>query len=369
MRMKSDARKRRRRALRLAGRGLLISLLVVGTCWAEDEQRGVSVQDHSSGDAIEAADEAEPSEQQLAEARMHFENGVTLLEASPPNYQDAYRQFLLAYEKSGHSWKVLGNLGFCALNLERDGEALQYYQQYLDQGGDEVTAEERAAIEKEMLLIQGNMAHVTIQSPLEDVRVSVSREGSNVPAQLYELEDGKAKLGLRAGELHFVAYAGDQEQRWDIVVSPGESKSHTFDFAAPEPDAVLGVKPVGENTEPSSSVTPLRAVGYGVGGVGVAAVVGGVVTGLLSQNQADSAREQCVGNVCPEAVESEFSAASDLALATNVLFVGGGILAATGVTLVIIGGGKKESAEPTASLTVVPSVSSERAGLVAQGSF
>src|ERR1041384_2551839 len=60
------------------------------------------------------------------EAKLYFKNGVELIQQSPPNYQDAYYQFKLAYEKSG-SWKVLGNLGLCALKLERDGEALPAY--------------------------------------------------------------------------------------------------------------------------------------------------------------------------------------------------------------------------------------------------
>src|SRR5262245_21338337 len=51
------------------------------------------------------------------EAKLYFANGVELLQDQPPNYTDAYYQFKLAYEKSG-SWKVLGNLGLCAMKLE-----------------------------------------------------------------------------------------------------------------------------------------------------------------------------------------------------------------------------------------------------------
>src|SRR5262245_6642638 len=89
---------------------------------------------------------AHAKEQISEEARAYFRNGVELLQATPPNYQDAYYQFKLAFDKS-NSWKVLGNMGLCAVNLERDGEALRYYDDYLKRGGKDINKEERAAIE------------------------------------------------------------------------------------------------------------------------------------------------------------------------------------------------------------------------------
>ena len=70
-----------------------------------------------------------------AAAKRYFQNGVDLITGSQPNYQDAYYQFQLAYQESSKSWKVLGNLGLCALKLERDQEAASYYEQYLKKGG------------------------------------------------------------------------------------------------------------------------------------------------------------------------------------------------------------------------------------------
>src|SRR5688500_17150441 len=80
-------------------------------------------------------------------AKRYFQNGVDLITAAQPNYQDAYYQFQLAYQESNSSWKVLGNLGLCALKLERDQEAVTYYEQYLQKGGSDIAAEERHAIE------------------------------------------------------------------------------------------------------------------------------------------------------------------------------------------------------------------------------
>jgi hypothetical protein len=91
------------------------------------------------------------------EAKLYFRNGVELIQSNPPNYQDAYYQFKLAYEKS-KSWKVLGNLGLCSFKLERDGEALDAYNQYLKSGGNDIDPEERKALERDVLVITGNSA-------------------------------------------------------------------------------------------------------------------------------------------------------------------------------------------------------------------
>jgi hypothetical protein len=111
----------------------------------------------------------------------------------------------------------------------------------------------------------------------------------------------------------------------------------------------------------------LRTVGFVVGGVGVAALVGGVVTGLMTRSKEDDARSECRGIYCPESTQADFDSAKSLATITNVLFIGGGVLAATGVTLVVVGSGSSE--RPTARLEVLPVLAPATGGIVARGSF
>ncbi len=305
------------------------------------------------------------------EARLHFENGVSLLGAAPPNYQDAYRQFLLAYEKSGQNWKVLGNLGLCALGLERDGEALTYYQRYLDEGGDEVSAEERADIEREVLLIKGNMATLRLTASDPGVRVSVEREGSSVPAQLYRLGEAGAEIGVRAGQLTLTASLGDRKETWETVVSAGESANHTFDFTPPAPVAAVPNQATASEPPPPppQATNPVRTWGFVMAGAGVLTLAGGLVLGIVSQDQATAAEAECIQNVCREETQDKFNAAADLATVSNVLFVAGGVLAASGVTLVIVGAPRKEEPSPTASLSLSPVLGPGFSGLSAVGHF
>jgi len=280
---------------------------------------------------------------------MHFANGVELLQASPPNYQDAFRQFQLAYQKTHGSWKVMGNLGLCALKLERDGEALSYYQGYLKDGGDQIDPDERSHIEREMLLIQGNMAHVALKSSQPDVRYSVSRQGSAVPPQIYEAQAEVTELGLRAGTLDITATTHDGAQlTFSVTLAAGEQAQHLFDYEAKPPAAATTSEPAPYEAPKKHGMSGLRIAGIATASVGVLALGGGVVTGLLSQSKEKNAKESCIGSVCKEDSEQEFDSAKTLATVANVLFISGGVLAATGITLVIVGGNKSDQSEALA---------------------
>ncbi|MGC4068579.1 MAG: hypothetical protein QM784_28800 [Polyangiaceae bacterium] len=68
-----------------------------------------------------------------AKAREHFKAGVAYIDdPSGPKYEEAYREFKRAYAESP-TYKILTNIGLCALNLERDGEAIEAYEGFLAQ--------------------------------------------------------------------------------------------------------------------------------------------------------------------------------------------------------------------------------------------
>lgn len=321
------------------------------------------------GAAPALAEEARPSEAQLL-----FSNGVELLQRTPPNYQDAYNQFLLAYEKSGRSWKVLGNLGLCALNLERDGEAIDYYRRYLNEGGDDIDEAERASIERELLLVQGNLTEVTVSANVGEAKLTVRREGSTAPAQSYRLKGEPLRLGLRAGSHTLTAESDGKKVAWEAVLEPGQAQSHAFDF---NEKPATTAQPLSAAEPESGGLGSLQVAGVVTGGVGVAALVGGIVVGVLSQGKADSAREGCVDladgrRACPEASQSEFDSASSMATVANVLFIGGGVLAATGLTLVLVGGDDAPGStadKGAARLKISPAPTWGGAGLWATGTF
>lgn len=328
----------------------------------------------TSGAAVPAQ-----AEQKIPDnARAYFKNGVDLLKSDPPNYQDAYYQFKLAYEKS-HSWKVLGNLGLCAVKLERDAEALGYYENYLRDGGKQINKEERTDIENDMLLIRGNDATLELSSRVQELSLVDTRSGSSAPGQSYGFSEGKATLTLRAGAHHLVATAQDgRSLTWDITTEPGRSARHEFDFDAKltpvvpapvPPEAKLAAVPPPMEGR-SKSAESVRTVGFITTGVGLLALGGGVVTGVMSKSKESNAKGKCdESRQCYPEAESMFHSASQLANATTILLISGGVCAAAGITLVVLGGSSSASAEQARSLELVPVLSTSTSGLIAIGRF
>lgn len=330
-------------------------LTFTSTAWAETQSQG-----DSQLQASKEMGEVTAQKADLKTARLHFSNGVALLQESPPNYQDAWQQFRLALKKSGGSWKVRGNLGYCALKLERDGEALEQYRLYLKEGGNEIDPKERADIERELLLLEGNMSWVTLTSSAADVELAVARSGSSSPPQAYALSGGEAKLGLRAGSFTITASAGDQSLIWEPLLTPGKQTTHHFDFNAATSTASDNSAQQGATGAASGAQQPsrtrgpstLQVIGYASLGVGVLSAGAGIVTGVMAQSKEKQAKENCVDGTCPAGDLSKKNAAQSLATVTNVLFITGGVLAATGITLVIVGKPKKtEIAQPRWELT------------------
>ncbi|HMA94301.1 MAG TPA: hypothetical protein VKP30_16530, partial [Polyangiaceae bacterium] len=65
------------------------------------------------------------------EAQKHFDAGLAYADdPTGPKWEEAFKEFRAAYTLS-QNWKILNNIGLCALNLERDGEAIEAYKDYL----------------------------------------------------------------------------------------------------------------------------------------------------------------------------------------------------------------------------------------------
>jgi hypothetical protein len=327
-----------------------------------------------AGGALLAALAAPGNAQATQEAaKRYFQSGVALITGSDPNYQDAYYQFQLAYQESSKSWKVLGNLGLCALKLERDAEALDYYEQYLKKGGNEIAQEERAAIEQDLLLLRGNLAVVHLTSPVADLQVVDRRAGSTAPAQSYKLKDGVLDLQLRAGSHNLTASSGNRHLSWDVVLEPKASVSHVFDFDAPPPAAAapaaaVEAKPTtGPTTDspPARSGSNLRIPAYvalGVGAVGLG--IGGYFAWQSSDysEKADAAFACNPGCTIAQratvrGLEDDSSSATTKAI---VGFAVGGAAVVTGVILLAVSG---SSSSETATASVTPWVGYREAGV------
>jgi len=323
------------------------------------------------------ADDAIPEE-----AKLYFKNGVELIQEKPPNYQDAYYQFKLAWEKS-KSWKVLSNWGLSALKLERDGEAIWAYTEYLKQK--DIDPDERKELERDLLLLNGNAASVTLSSDVAELEVVDARGGSSVPPQSYRLTGGQLTLRLRAGSHTLTASSQGKSQHWEVTLSPGRTDEHRFDFtaapasvapAAPALSPAAAPPPAGpaRDSAPSAkSSGTVRTIGYVAAGAGVLALGGGLFMGAQAKSKESDARKKCqtsvIGFICPESAHGDFNDAQSSAQLANVLMIAGGVVAATGVVLIIVGGPKARESQQATTLALSPAVGARDAGFYASGTF
>jgi hypothetical protein len=295
------------------------------------------------------------------EARRYFKNGVELITGSQPNYQDAYYQFQLAYRESAQSWKVLGNLGLCALKLERDQEAVEYYERYLEKGGSDIAVEERTAIEQDLLLLKGNLATLRITSPVKDLKIIDQRAGSTVPAQAYVLQGGVLELSLRAGNHSISASLGDKRLTWDVVLEPKAVAQHVFDFDADTKATGSGPAAAGATTP---AAAPTASSGMRVGGY-VALGVGALGLGLggfFMWQSVDYSRQsdEAFGcdrlmrgcNVGEQQEVRRLEDQSGSARTRGFVALGvGGAAVATGAALLLLSGGRATTERERASIT------------------
>lgn len=330
------------------------------------------------GAASSAVAQPAASSQVSEEARKHFKAGVAFLQdPDGARYEDAYREFKEAYRVSP-SWKILGNLGLASLKLERNAEAIDAYEKYLAQGGKEIEAGERAQVERDLNALKAASATVTLQitGATGDVSVTDQRSRSTGGAiqNFYTVAAGKSlTLKVQAGHHTFVAKTGDREAKREVDLTSDKPTDLSFALDATAPKAAPAAPPPPVTTEPRPAPaeprsSPLRTAGFVAVGVGGAAIIGGVVTGLMAKGKQSDLEGACPDKShCPTSNQSTADSAKSLATITNVLWIGGAVLAAGGVGLIVVG--KPVDSEPAARRVVVAPGGPGVFGITAAGSF
>jgi hypothetical protein len=123
---------------------------------------------------------------------------------------------------------------------------------------------------------------------------------------------------------------------------------------------------------PPSQGGTTKTLGFVAGGVGIAGVAVGGIFGLLASSAWNNSKSECNTSSCPNhsgAVTDHNSSVTDGAIST-VGFIAGGALLATGIVLVLAGGGHS-AAQPAApaGLVVTPAVGVGSGGIVLSGGF
>jgi hypothetical protein len=303
------------------------------------------------------------------EARAHFQSGVNLLkDPDGARYEDAYREFKAAYAAAA-SYKILGNLGLCALKLERDGEAIDAYEEYLKHAPD-LDPAEVAQVKTDLSTLKSGVVRVTLTIDIPGALVTDSRintRGEKVVNQYGPSElQGPLKMGVRAG-------------RHQMIVRQTGYQDTTLDFDAPAGGAINKMVSLKKAEEakpgggggPVTPTGPTRPIPTGVY-IGVAATgalaIGATLVGIMAVGKKQDYDAANNGRSVPHAQDLHDQAVT-LNLVNDILVggavVGAGVSALLFFTRPTVGG----TTEKPASVQLVPVVASKSAGVVLSGNW
>lgn len=302
------------------------------------------------------------------DAKELYSRGIALYEQN--HYKAAAEAFREAY-RLRPSWKIQFNIGQCEASITRYGLAIQAFEAYLVGGGDDVPAERRDFVLAELDRLQHLVGRLDVTAP-EGLTVVVDGEArATTPLE--------GPVRIAAGK-HEVELRQDEETVYSrsAKIAGGMTTSVRYDPDKSEPEPEGPATPTLESAAPSESVDatptdttpdtpeppPSRLVPFGWAalGTGLAVAAAGVVTGALAIKNANTLEDKCSEpDACPDDNRKYKTSADKQSMATNVLLPVGGVVAATGLVLVILGK-RQEKREPAVS--VVPG-----GGLMIEGRF
>jgi hypothetical protein len=193
---------------------------------------------------------------------------------------------------------------------------------------------------------------------------------------------GRAVLGAPVpvdGGDHTVEVAATGKQAFKTRVVVGKEKDKAkVEVASLEDDATAktpkdATKPgaavslSASSVAPSSRLTDMQIAGLIAGGVGVVGIAVGSAFGLTAISKNNDSKNDCASGVCTtSAAQQARDDARAAGTVSTIAFVAGGVLAAAGVTLFVVG--KQKRAETT-GVSVAPAFGANGGGLSLQGVF
>jgi hypothetical protein len=293
-------------------------------------------------------------------AQKHFDAGVAYVDdPSGPKWDDALKEFRAAYAESS-SWKLLHNIGLSALNLERDGEAIEAFTEYLARASAAgAVVKQRKQMEKDIATLTASLVRINVEvEPPEAMLIDERRNAKGVLlVNEYEIKNGKASLGLHPG-LHKITVQapGCVTAEWSINAGPDSTHTRQFKLKSqnetePAVPAVAPEKPtVAVSEPPKATEHPSRTgmyIGLAATGVfSVAATVAGIMT-LSKQSDFDDAKQR--GD--RSAAQSASDSGKTLALVTDIS-IGAAVISA-GITGYLILSSLPKRPEKSPSPTAV----------------
>ncbi|MDD9944535.1 MAG: tetratricopeptide repeat protein [Myxococcales bacterium] len=295
---------------------------------------------HPNLAGAQAAEEPEAYQQAIGEAVAEFSAG---------RWEEARSLFTEAHRLNPNA-RTLRGLGMAAFELRNYVESLQMLQAAMESQVNPLTPELRVKTEGLLERARSFVGVYDIEAP-EGTTIAVDTQPAAYDSGgKLLLNTGKRRLGIR--------FADGVEVARIVDVRGGEQGTLVFERPSTSPQPAPPPVPVPVATQPPSTVGQASAGATGqvdegssilplVLVVAGGAMVGtGVVTGLMAKGAEGDLEDACgmMRNACPDTHQDKADTANGLATATNVLWIGGAVLAALGVTLILVEGDDEQPA-------------------------
>lgn len=277
------------------------------------------------------------AEDATAAARAAFEEGKSLFEAG--EFAAAAGAFRLA-DATRPNWRLLYNIGQCEAAARRYGLALDAFERYLVQGGDEIDKERQDEVRDELVRLRNMVGFARVTAPEGAVVVMDGVERGTAPLE--------RDLPVAAAVSHEA----------EAILDGETVAARTFQVSGGRTVEVDLVAEQAASSEPADMDDPslLRPLGFVGAGLGAALLVGGGVTGGLALKKDGELDDDCPEGVCYSGSYDLLDRRDRLATASTALFVAGGVVAAAGAVMLILDATRGEggATEAEVSLLVGP---------------
>jgi hypothetical protein len=240
-------------------------------------------------------------------------------------------------------------------------------------------AQVRAACKKRVTDLNGSIPSIVFLAQdhaghdLAAVRVSMDGDAiaDHLDGTALSIDPGQHQFtfetdGLPTVEQSFLIVQGQKDRREVIAFAPPKP--------VPPPIAVVSNAPPGADSGTGKPWGTQRTLALGIGGVGVASLIVGGVTGGLAISKWNASQSECGSTAqCPDHAQSvsDHNAASTLAVVSTITFIAGGAAVAA-ATLLFFTAPSQSAASATQGakqLHVSPSVGPYGGGLTLEGAF
>ena len=313
-------------------------------------------------------------------AKKHFFRAITFFEEG--RYEDALIDFEASY--AFHPlWKVKFNIAVCHFALDHYMDAAEYILSFLEEGGDDVTIEERAQSEELIGKLEKKLGVLRLVGEYTSFSVSIDGKPPRaaLSGQEFFLEPGSHALEIVLNddvELSVTAEVVAGEKTEIVLKSSGKGKAKETPIVVQKPvekaGAAAGKSQEGKEEEPRGGgsrhpkMKPMTIAGITLLGGGGALLIASCVTGglvfrgkSLIKNVEDDyiaayesgAPDEDLADLL-ETRDDYADTARKLADATTALIAVGGAAAAAGIVLLGVSAAGGKSAEKKTAAMLLP---------------